>query len=204
MCVYPSAQGICKTVQVNKMGNSQSVFDSSDLNQYQECTFFSKRQILKLYNRFSQLNPAKIDPHCGDTVTRLTIEEVTNMSELKENPFRKRICQVFSTSEDGSISFEDLLDMFSAFSDKAPWDLKAAYAFRIYDFDHDRYIGPADLERTLKCLTNSELTDEELEVIIERVMRESDLDQDQRLSYTEFEHVISRAPDFVNVFHMRF
>ena len=186
------------------MGNRQTVFDNSVLEQYQECSYFSKRQILKLYRRFSQLNPAKIDPHRGDACTRLTIEEVMNMSELKENPFRKRICQVFSTSDDGSISFEDMIDMFSAFSDRAPWDLKAAYAFRIYDFDHDRYIGLADLERTLKCLTNSELSNEELEVIIERVMKESDLDQDQRLSYTEFEHVISRAPDFINVFHMRF
>ena len=65
-------------------------------------------------------------------------------------------------------------------------------------------VGPADLERTLHCLTRGELSNEEIEVIIDRVMKESDLDQDHRLSYTEFEHVISRAPDFANVFHMRF
>ena len=61
-----------------------------------------------------------------------------------------------------------------------------------------------DLERTLKCLTNNDLSDEEIGVIIDRVMKEADMDQDERLSYTEFEHVISRAADFVNVFHMNF
>ena len=123
------------------MGSGQSVFDNPTLEQYQDCTYFTKRDILKLYKRFSKLNPEKIDPQRGDAVTRLTAEEVMEMTELSENPFKKRICQVFSTSEDGSINFEDFLDMFSAFSEKAPWDLKAAYAFRIYDFDHDRYIG---------------------------------------------------------------
>jgi Ca2+-binding EF-hand superfamily protein len=180
------------------------VFDTPTIEQYQDCTYFTKGEILKLYKRFSKLNPEKIDAKNGDSVTRLTAEEVMEMAELNENPFKKRICQVFSTSEDGTINFEDFLDMFSAFSEKAPWDLKAAYAFRIYDFDHDRYIGPADLERTLQCLTRGALSTEEIEVIIDRVMRESDLDQDQKLSYTEFEHVISRAPDFATVFHMRF
>ena len=48
--------------------------------------------------------------------------------------FRDRICQVFSTSEeeDGSISFEDFLDMMSVFSDDAPSNLKAEYAFKVY------------------------------------------------------------------------
>ena len=32
---------------------------------------------------------------------------------------------------------------------------------------------------------------------------EADLDGDHRLSYVEFEHVISRAPDFVNTFRIR-
>ena len=69
---------------------------------------------------------------------------------------------------------------------------------------HEIHVGPADLERTLHCLTRGELSSEEIEIIVDRVMKESDLDQDHRLSYTEFEHVISRAPDFANVFHMRF
>ena len=32
---------------------------------------------------------------------------------------------------------------------------------------------------------------------------QADLDGDHRLSYVEFEHVISRAPDFVNTFRIR-
>ena len=46
------------------------------------------------------------------------------------NPFRKRIVQVFS--DEGSMGFEDFLDMMSVFSEGATRDVKASYAFRIY------------------------------------------------------------------------
>lgn len=53
---------------------------------------------------------------------------------LQSNPFKERICQVFSTSEqkDGSLTFEDFLDLLSAFSDSATLEIKSHYAFRIF------------------------------------------------------------------------
>ena len=48
--------------------------------------------------------------------------------------FSERICRVFSTSEnlDGSLSFDDFVDMMSVFSDQAPKTLKVEYAFKVY------------------------------------------------------------------------
>lgn len=48
------------------------------------------------------------------------------------NPFGDRICKVFSSSEDGDMTFEDFLDMMNVFSDACPKKLKAEYAFRIW------------------------------------------------------------------------
>ena len=50
----------------------------------------------------------------------------------KQNPFRERIVEVFSSQRDGSITFEDFLDMMSVFSKNAPKSVKVAYAFKIY------------------------------------------------------------------------
>ncbi|CAF4638165.1 unnamed protein product, partial [Rotaria magnacalcarata] len=49
-----------------------------------------------------------------------------------ENPFRKRIVEVFSSQPDGSLSFEDFLDMMNVFSQNAPKSVKVSYAFKIY------------------------------------------------------------------------
>ena len=44
------------------------------------------------------------------------------------------VCHVFSTSDmkDGSLTFEDFLDLLSAFSDSATLEIKSHYAFRIF------------------------------------------------------------------------
>ena len=39
--------------------------------------------------------------------------------------------------------------------------------------------------------------------IIKKIMVEADLDDDNQLSFAEFEHVISKAPDFLNSFRIR-
>jgi len=136
------------------MGQRQSVFEEEHLEQYQECTFFTKKEISGLYKHFSALRPDKISPKRANVTTRLSFAEVQNMPELKENPFRERMCEVFSTDGQG-LHFEDFLDMFSVFSERAPWDLKATYAFRIYDFNNDAAICRNDIEQILNCLTGA-------------------------------------------------
>ena len=36
---------------------------------------------------------------------------------VQVNPFKDRICKVFSSSKDGELTFEDFLDMMSVFSE---------------------------------------------------------------------------------------
>lgn len=59
---------------------------------------------------------------------------------------------MFSTDGEG-INFEDFMDMFSVLSEHAPYQLKAAYAFRIYDFNNDNAICIDDIRSTIKTLT---------------------------------------------------
>lgn len=59
-------------------------------------------------------------------------EYIEKMPELRENPFRTRICEAFSRDGKGNLSFEDFLDFLSVFSEQAPRDIKVFYAFKIY------------------------------------------------------------------------
>lgn len=60
------------------------------------------------------------------------MSKVLQYPELRVNPFGDRICKVFSSSNDGDLTFEDFLDMMSVFSDAAPRAVKAELAFRIF------------------------------------------------------------------------
>uniref|UniRef100_A0A8D0ABQ4 Calcium and integrin binding family member 3 n=1 Tax=Sander lucioperca TaxID=283035 RepID=A0A8D0ABQ4_SANLU len=115
----------------------------------------------------------------------------------EDNPFRQRIAEVFSEDGEGNMTLDDFLDMFSVLSEMAPRDLKAYYAFKIYDFNNDDFICKSDLEKTLNKLTRNELTEDEVRMVCEKVIDEADLDNDGRLSLEDFQHMIVRAPDFL-------
>lgn len=127
-------------------------FGEEQLRSYTECTYFTDKEINKLYKKFSTLNPQKLDCKVADVKTRLTFDEVVALPDLRQCPFSFRLCQVFSTDSEG-IHFEDFLDMMSVFSHRAPWNLKAAYAFRIFDFNDDTRICFGDIETGIRYLT---------------------------------------------------
>ncbi len=136
-------------------GRLPTYFDRAQLELYSTCTYFSPREIRSLYKLFSNVNPEKIDPLLGDAQTRLAYEELITLKQLVACPFSRRICDVFCSdpTSKGDLNFEDFLDMMSVFSERAPWNLKVTYAFKIFDFDNDNKISKADLRNTISMLT---------------------------------------------------
>ncbi|XP_028306974.1 calcium and integrin-binding family member 2 isoform X2 [Gouania willdenowi] len=176
------------------MGNKQTIFTDEQLDAYQDCTFFTRKEILRLHGRYHELAPHLVPmDYTNEPDCKVPLSLIVNMPELKENPFRNRIVESFSEGGDGNLSFNEFVDMFSVLSEMAPRELKAIYAFKIYE----------DLEKTLNRLTKEELTPEEVELVCDKTIEEADLDGDNKLSFADFENMISRAPDFLSTFHIR-
>ncbi|KAM6350662.1 LOW QUALITY PROTEIN: long-chain-fatty-acid--CoA ligase ACSBG1 [Alca torda] len=187
-----------------EMGNKQTIFTDEQLDAYQDCTFFTRKEILRLHGRYHEMAPNVVPmDYTKDPDVKLPMQLIINMPELKENPFRERIVESFSEDGEGSLSFNDFVDMFSVLSEMAPRELKAIYAFKIYDFNTDNFICKSDLEKTLNKLTREELTAEEITLVCEKVIEEADMDGDGKLGFADFENMISKAPDFLSTFHIR-
>lgn len=77
------------------------------------------------------------------------------------------------------------------------------YNFLRTDFDEDGVLGLNDLERTCRQLVQDGLNTDEVATVCRKVLEESDIDGDGVLSYLEFEHVVTRASDFMATFHIR-
>ena len=183
------------------MGASYSYFSEEQLTEYQELTYFTQKEIIHCYDRFRALDPKAIDK---DLHAKIQQRKIVHLPELMVNPFRDRICKIFSTSGDGDLTFEDFLDMMSVFSEGAPKYVKVEYAFRIYDFNGDNYICRKDIKRILDRLCGSnKLSTENVKAVVQNIMNGADLDEDEKLSFSEFENCIQKAPDFVNSFQIR-
>lgn len=111
-----------------------------------------------------------------------TYEEVfEGLPELKENPFRKRICDVFSVTEGDNLNFLEFLDICSVFHEDAPIEAKINRAFQIFgkplflwitswalwfeylliinflpDWDGDEYIGRDDIKKVIQIIAPPE------------------------------------------------
>ncbi|DBA13452.1 TPA: hypothetical protein GDO54_018565, partial [Pyxicephalus adspersus] len=125
------------------------------------------------YKRYGELLPK--ESRNSIEAVRVPKDRFLTLPELKANPFKHRICHVFSTSKHGddSMSFEDFLDMLSAFSESATLEIKSHYAFRIFDFDGDGALNETDLETLVNHLTGTEedtkLSNEEMKQLIANV-----------------------------------
>lgn len=195
------------------MGAKASTLTKDEVSEYQELTFLTKQEIIQADKIFQELLG---ENRSRERIARVSQKKILTLPELKSNPFGDRICHVFSTCElrDGSLSFEDFLDLLSAFSDSATMEIKSHYAFRIFDFDDDGTLDAKDLEKLVKRLTGeteeksnrttdlnkSSLSDVEMKQLIDNILEESDIDKDGTVNLSEFQHVISRSPDFVSSF----
>ncbi|XP_054999407.1 calcium and integrin-binding family member 2 isoform X3 [Sorex araneus] len=168
------------------MGNKQTIFTEEQLDNY-------------------QLLPAEVPaPSVSTRMGSGTLLGAPHLHTVpQENPFKERIVEAFSEEGDGNLTFNDFVDMFSVLCESAPRDLKASYAFKIYDFNTDNFICKEDLERTLARLTKSELDEDEVVMVCDKVIEEADLDGDGKLGFADFEDMIAKAPDFLSTFHIR-
>ncbi|VFV40476.1 calcium and integrin-binding family [Lynx pardinus] len=74
------------------------------------------------------------------------------------------------------------------------------------NFNTDNFICKEDLTRTLRTLarlTKSELDEDEVVLVCDKVIEEADLDGDGKLGFADFEDMIAKAPDFLSTFHIR-
>ncbi|GLV46163.1 Calcium and integrin binding family member 2 [Carabus blaptoides fortunei] len=183
------------------MGQGKSQFSEEELQDYQDLTYFTKKEVLYAHQKFKSLAPEKVGHNKN---SKLPMNKVLQYPELKVNPFGDRICRVFSSSHDGDCTFEDFLDMMSVFSDAAPKPVKAEHAFRIFDFDGDDMLGVEDLKQVINRLTGeNRLSESDMQQLIQNVLEEADLDDDGALSFAEFEHIIDKSSDFSNAFRIR-
>lgn len=60
-------------------------------------------------------------------------------------------------------------------------------------------LGKSDLKQVIQRLigTDNHFTNSELNDLVDKILEEADLDDDEALSFAEFEHVINRSADFM-------
>lgn len=192
------------------MGNSFSAgsFSQDILDDYVELTYLSKSEILRIFKLLDDVDPGRLRENLQHRFSREQVEKI--LPQIRYCPFRHSVYRVFSSEHDEKLSFEDVLDLCSAFSEECPIEVRAVWAFSIFDFDGDDQLSLADLIEAVRCLTSSDRLDgqtgisaERAEQVARMILKEMDLTQMGSISCKEFVYFVSRMPDFVHTFHFK-
>ena len=164
------------------MGQGHS-FTSEELSELQKGNSLSQAQILKLHKRFR-----KLDKDGNGEISR---DEFMSIPSLSSNPLLDRVLSVFDSNNDHNVDFREFVRALAIFSPEVEKREKLMFTFKMYDIDGDGKISNRDLFRTLQIMVGSNLTDVQLQQIVDKTFVETDLDRDGFISFQEFEKVVT-------------
>ncbi|XP_029036303.2 venom acid phosphatase Acph-1-like isoform X2 [Osmia bicornis bicornis] len=172
------------------MGNLLStdhILDEETLITYVELTYLKRHEILRIIKLLDAIDPGKLRKNPEH---RFTIKQIeTILPQIRYSPLHGSIYRVFSSKNDGHLGLEDVLDLCSAFSRDCPEDVRAGWAFRIFDLDGDNEISANDLIEVVRRLTRnggdeySSIDKAEAEHVARMLFRHGDRTPDKKEIY---------------------
>eukprot|EP00656_Telonema_subtile_P051595 TRINITY_DN6987_c0_g1_i2.p1 TRINITY_DN6987_c0_g1~~TRINITY_DN6987_c0_g1_i2.p1 ORF type:complete len:177 (-),score=43.83 TRINITY_DN6987_c0_g1_i2:165-695(-) len=176
------------------MGQNHS-FTQDELTQLQQGTSLSQVQILRLHKRFR-----KLDKDGNGTISR---EEFNSIPGLAANPLLDRVLTVFDTDGDRNVDFKEFVRALAIFSNEVEKREKLLFTFKMYDIDGDGKISNKDLFKTLEIMVGTNLSQLQLQQIVDKTFIEADSDRDGFICFSEFEQVVLNS-DFGDKLTLQF
>jgi Ca2+-binding EF-hand superfamily protein len=116
----------------------------------------------------------------------LDVDEFLQIPELQQNPLVRRVIEIFDEDGNGEVDFKEFIRGCSLFSVNCDKESKLKFAFQIYDIDQDGYISNGELFQVLKTMVGNNLTDKQLQQIVDKTIFYADQDGDGKISFKEF------------------
>lgn len=120
----------------------------------------------------------------------LSVDEFMSIPELQQNPLVRRVIDILDTDRNGEVDFQEFISGVSQFSVKGEKEKKLRFAFMIYDIDQDGFISNGELFQVLKTMVGNNLTDKQLQEIVDKTILYADKDGDGKISFDEFCEVV--------------
>eukprot|EP00033_Pygsuia_biforma_P000206 GCRY01000258.1.p1 GENE.GCRY01000258.1~~GCRY01000258.1.p1 ORF type:complete len:235 (+),score=15.79 GCRY01000258.1:333-1037(+) len=147
-------------------------------------THFTQVELKELFVRFRHIS--KNRHHDGV----IGFKEFQTALGLKDIPLVTRIFNVFDVDRSATIDFREFTRALSIMSPRGTLEEKLLFSFQIYDSDRDGNIDREELAVMLKAALDEnvdmELTDSEMDELIDLTFQKADLDGDGRISYDEY------------------
>ncbi|KAG5505825.1 hypothetical protein JKF63_05161 [Porcisia hertigi] len=168
---------------------------AEELQSIRESTTLTDAQVQRLYKSFAKLNK--------DKSGKITREEFNSIPALASNPLVDRVLAVMDTDGDSTVDFSDFVRALAVLSSSTSKEDKLHFTFKMYDIDSDGRISNKDLFQTLSIMVGANLSQMQLQQIVDKTFIEADLDRDGYITFEEFKALVENS-DFGDRLNLHF
>ncbi|MBA0651367.1 hypothetical protein Goklo_018697 [Gossypium klotzschianum] len=178
-------------------------------------TPFTVNEVEALYDLFKKLSSSIID---DGLIHKEEFQLALFKNSNKQNLFADRIFELFDIKHNGVIEFGEFVRSLSVFHPNAPEADKIAFLFRLYDLRQTGCIEAEeiltfhlifllyDLNRKLKemvkallCENNMSLSEDMVDLIVEKTMMEADTKRDGKIDDDEWKEFVKKNPSIIKI-----
>ncbi|KAI7800558.1 calcineurin B homologous protein 2 [Triplophysa rosa] len=186
------------------MGSTNStLIKIPNVEELMQETGFSTAHIIRLHDRFKELDKERRGYLCP--------RDFEAIKGLAINPIGDRIIGAFFSPGRETVDFYTFVRILAHFrpadnsrpkESSSPEPInsrtnKLKFVFQLYDLDKDGKISRIDLLKVLRGMLEMQVTEEQLDSIVDRTIQEADLDGDDAISFEEFRKSLEK----VNIDH---
>ncbi|XP_042399252.1 calcineurin B-like protein 1 isoform X3 [Zingiber officinale] len=120
----------------------------------------------------------------------------------RENLLANRLFDLFDAKQKGVIDFGDFVRALNVFHPNAAHEDKVDFSFKLYDLDGTGFIERKEVKKLLIALLSEsemKLSDETLEIILDKTFQDADGNQDGKIDKKDWENLVSGNPSLMKV-----